>query len=146
MTFASTDKPLAIGFGITCLPALVLLPNLYFSLICSCDPMLISANMIARSVLKMTSIQIALFGGVYFGIGESNFEIEPYPIESAFVRYSMLYSLLPASLAMYVTHVMQYDVNSALGKEVEIDVDIEQTTSLMMNPGFAMIISLQIAT
>ena len=81
------------------LPSILLIPNLYFALIQGSEPLIMSTNMIARSLLKLYSLQTAINSGVYYGIAEVNYEIEPYPIESGYVRSLLVYSFTPAFIS-----------------------------------------------
>ena len=92
-----------------------MLPNLFYALLNNCDPILMSTNMIARSLLKLTSIHISMNAGIYYGVAETNYEIEPTKYESNFVRALLAYAFIPTGYSIYLTHNMLYNPD-ILGK------------------------------
>ena len=77
-------------FGALSLPYLIGLPNLYYAWLMNWDPLFISSSALARSLLRWTSIHVALTGGVHYGVAEVLFEIEPGMRESSHVRKQLM--------------------------------------------------------
>lgn len=71
----------------------------YGSVIC-CDPML------ARSMLRLTSVTMALNGGIHFGLGASFYETEKDVEISKATKTQLVFSFVPAIAATYLTSVL----------------------------------------
>ena len=141
------ERYITIGFMIMSLPSILLIPNLYFALIQGSEPLIMSTNMIARSLLKLYSLQTAINSGVYYGIAEVNYEIEPYPIESGYVRSLLVYSFTPAFISWYITHSMLYNIQGYAGilSNLYVYDFIDEVSTSLLDPGFGSIIFLQIS-
>lgn len=118
-------------FGALTIPFLIGLPNLYYAWLFNCDPLLITSSTLARSLLRWTSIQLALTGGVNYGIAEVFYEVEPGIRESQRVRRQLIYSFIPAAWAHYITSTILFTTD---------------ITSSLISAGFGSLVCLQVTT
>ena len=95
---AVMSAPLAIMTGYLCLlapmaanPALV-------------DP--IQFMFLARSCLRLLSLNIGFIGGIHYGLAASNYETFTQDEELRMAKYQMIYSFVPAAMAMGASGMM----------------------------------------
>jgi len=126
-----TIKHAYISAGLMTVPYLLFLPNLVYAWLANTEPIWFLSSTLARSMLKWISINIAMSGGVHFGLSEIYYETQPGPKESLQVALQLIYSFIPAGCAFFITNTIL--LSSAV-------------TTEMISAGFLSLISLQIAS
>ena len=64
--------------------------------------------MMARSALRLLSLNIAFYGGVHYGLASATYETAITQEEITRIKYQMLYSFVPGFIALGTTQMMLF--------------------------------------
>ena len=62
----------------------------------------------ARAALRLLSLNLAFIGGVHYGLGAAMYEIAIDEKDFQFNKYQMIYSMMPATIALAATSFMLF--------------------------------------
>ena len=71
--------------------------------------------MIARSALRLLSLNMAFFGGVHYGLASATYETAITEEEINRIKWQMMYSFVPGVMALCTTQMMLFQTPLQLG-------------------------------